>query len=95
MTATLTTSEWLHELLRVQKDSDNEAVTVSELAAMLGRPSRLIRERLGALQRTGTITLNPTTKRIRAIDGRETVVSAYRIRRVKAQKAPAKASKRR
>ena len=80
----LTLTDWL-EALRVAGDvsvTDDDAVTISELAQQWGHSSLWVRTRLREYQARGEITITPVQVRRQAFDGRMTRVAGYRIRRI-------------
>lgn len=79
MPADISLEEWFAELARlgVGHAGDGEAVTITELTTQTHHSARWVRDRVKAAIRDGKMI--GTRKRMVTMDGRETLVPAYRF----------------
>jgi hypothetical protein len=69
--------EWLAELTRLQ-ESPSDAWTVQEMAAQTGKSVKSVRDKLRLGIAAGTVQI--TRKHTTTLDGRSSLVPAYRIK---------------
>lgn len=77
MSATITRDEWLAAVRELEPANDQDALTVNELAAMLGIKITATRERLRKLLTEGKAIR--TSKLVTDATGRSQSVLAYRL----------------
>lgn len=79
MAESIKADEWLAELERLGNEAgdDSGALCMSEMCDLFGRGIPWVRLRLRRAIKAGLVVA--TTKRLRAMDGRSMIVSAYRL----------------